>query len=133
MHPSDKETRLKALTRLAIATREKVEPQTFAVYLDDTQSIATSVLAEACHRLEKSATWFPKVAEVLEACSTVVKERKLREEWSRPRLNPPADEPSPERKMQWLQTLREICTRRAMPSVDVSDDRTDGRTLRRVK
>lgn len=66
--PQDRDLRLKALSRLAIATREKVEVQTFAVYLDDLKPFPTLAVERACRRLESTVTWFPKVAELVEAC-----------------------------------------------------------------
>ncbi len=129
---NDKEQRVKALTRLGVATREKLEPQTFAVYLDDTAWIETKAFVEACRRLETIAQWFPKVAELMEMCRLVAKEYQLRAEADRPRLSAPP-EPSPERIREHMANIKAACFGRAksMPSADVPS--VDGRTLRRVK
>jgi hypothetical protein len=105
---SDKEQRVQALTRLAIATREKAEPQTFAVYLDDTSRVSTHVLLEACRRLEKSSTWFPKVAELLEQCNLVAKEHQIRAELNRPRLREASYEASEEKKAQFREQWKAL-------------------------
>lgn len=105
---SDAERRLEAITRLAVATRERAEPQTFQVYLENTAKVATDVLIEAGRRLEKSATWFPKVSELLETCNAVAREQRIRYELSRPRLKPPP-ELTPEQKAKYLEAIRKAC------------------------
>jgi hypothetical protein len=105
---NDRELRVRALTQLAIATREKLEPQTIATYLDDVARVSTPILVAACERLRKSAEWFPKVRELLDACQAVAHERKMREELNRPRLNPPP-EPTAEQKAIYLQRIKDAC------------------------
>lgn len=129
---TDKEARLKAMTRLALATREKVEPQTFAVYLDDVQRVETAVLIDACRRLEKSSEWFPKVKELLDMCNVVAKERQIREEMNRPRLSA-AQTPDPDRVAMWMEKIRASCRGKRMPSAEVPNERDGGRTMRSVK
>lgn len=94
--------------------REKVEKPTYAVYLDDTATIETRILVEACHRLEKSGQWFPKVSELLEACRLVAKEEQIRREANRKRL-PAPDEPDATRKAMWMAKIRAICQGKRMP------------------
>jgi hypothetical protein len=86
MSPQDRDTRMKAFSRLAIATREKMDPQAFAVYLDDTRGFTTEAVLRACRHLEHSLQWFPKVSELREACA--FQEQRLREarEQRRPKL-----------------------------------------------
>lgn len=105
---TDRERRFGALARLAAATREKVEKETYAVYLDDTKHIAVDVLELAAHRLEKSSNWFPKVAELIDACNYVLRERQIRDEQNRPRLMPD-DTPSPERMAELMAKIRAAC------------------------
>jgi hypothetical protein len=108
----DKAERLKTLTELAIATREKVERQTFDVYLDDTAQVPTWALVDACYRLRKSAEWFPKVKELLDACSTVLREREIRNQAKR---LPPADECDPLRAKEWLEKIKIASQGHRMP------------------
>ena len=105
---TDRERRFGALARLAAATREKVEKETYAVYLDDTKHIAVDVLELAAHRLEKSSTWFPKVAELIAMCNVVLTEQRVRREQQQPRLAP-TDTPSPERMAELMAKIRAAC------------------------
>lgn len=72
----DLKIRRAALTRLAIATRERLpESQEdrhalFRVYLDDLDTFSTDTFVRACRRLE-TMTWFPKKGELKEACQAV--------------------------------------------------------------
>lgn len=108
MATSDADRRLQSLIRLAWATRTKLEKEEFVVYLDDVTGIQTDVLVEACRRLEKSATWFPKVSELLETCNAVAREQRIRYELSRPRLKPPP-ELTPEQKAKYLAAIKRAC------------------------
>lgn len=78
--PDQKRARLEALTKLAIATREKVERETFAVYLESLSGWSTAILVEACRRLQTASQWFPKVAEIVESCRVVEREKQIRED-----------------------------------------------------
>lgn len=111
----DKEQRNSALTRLGIATRDKLDTEARLVYLEDTQRIDTAVFVEACRRLEKAAQFFPKVAELIAACDVVAKEIRIREEQLRPRLAAP-DEPDDARKAMWMAKIRAACQGKRMPS-----------------
>jgi hypothetical protein len=112
--PDDKRIRLEALTKLAIATREKAEPQTFAVYLEDLAAWRTSTLVEACRRLRLTAQWFPKVAEIAEACRAVAREAELRADARR--LKPAEFVPVPaERVEEFKRQIRVAIGRKGMP------------------
>lgn len=128
----DLETRLHALDRLAIATRERCDKETKAVYLDDTAGIETAVLVEACRRLERSSSWFPKMKELLEHCEVVAREQRIRRELQSPRLRD-LPTPDPERQRMWLEKIREAALGKRMPSVEVPNEHDGERTLRRVK
>ena len=99
----DKEARIQALERLSVATREKVEPQTYALYLEDTVLIPTRYFVEACGRLEKSSAWFPKLKELIDECSTVA--RWHQDQQALKRL-PPADECDQARAQMWLEKIK---------------------------
>jgi hypothetical protein len=77
----DEAERRAALTRLAVATRERLpESRTerdafFRVYLDDTERFPTSTFTLACRRLEMSLDWFPKKHELVEACAAVARHK----------------------------------------------------------
>lgn len=114
MTPEDKRLRLAALTRLALATREKAEPQVFQVYLEALSGWSADTLTEACRRLQTSATWFPKVAEISEACTTVANERHQRDEQRRLSAHLP-DPISPERHAEIMAQFRAVLKRKVMP------------------
>lgn len=111
MTPESKQARVNALTRLALATREKVEPAVYVVYVEDTQHFGTVVFVEACRRLEKSVAWFPKVAELVEQCRIVNQE--YLDQTAKPRqLTEP--ELSPQKKAEIMARFREVIGRKAM-------------------
>lgn len=86
----DKTRRIAALSRLAIATREKMEPAAFVVYIEDTQRFSTVVLERACRHLAATSSWFPKVAELMEACQVVSRQlSEDRDQVRRRALRPP--------------------------------------------
>jgi len=82
--------RTTALTRLAVATREKIDPAVYVLYVEDTSSYPTDVVVTACRRLETRVTWFPKVAELLDECRIVAaRQQEDREAVARLKLRPP--------------------------------------------
>lgn len=74
-------TRRAALTRLAVATRERLPEEKrdrdafFHVYLDGLDKFATSTFVEACRRLETKLDWFPKKHELLEECRAIAQRK----------------------------------------------------------
>lgn len=116
MSADDRKIRLEALTRLALATREKPEPQTYVVYLENTVRVRTDVLIEACRRLEKSSTWFPKVAELLAECDLIAK--RYREQQEQKQLVPANFVPaSPEKVEAVKQMLKSLSRKKRMSPV----------------
>jgi hypothetical protein len=109
-----REARLKALTRLALATREKVEPSVYVIYLEDTAAFSTGVMTEACQRLERSSAWFPKVAELIEECRLVAQQQQERREQAerQKRIMPPP--PRPEFMADVMQRLRQLARKKSM-------------------
>lgn len=113
MTPDEKRARLSALTKLALATREKAEPEVFRVYLEALAGWSTEVLAEACTRLQRTAQWFPKVAEIVEACNTIHRERQQRLEQKR--LGAPVPAPiSPEQHAEIMAKFRAVLKGKAL-------------------
>jgi len=105
--------KIAALTRLALATREKVDRETYVLYLEAVSRYSVSVVSEACRRLEDTARWFPKKAELMEECALVAaRHQERQEERARALLMPP--EPSPERKQEFLRKLRELIASKSM-------------------
>ena len=119
-NPTDVSRRKAALTRLAVAMRERL-PETkserdayFHVYLDGLERFSTDTFERACRRLETSMTWFPKKAELYEACVTVA---KYMVERGKPRLAlTDGDKPvSPERWSRFRQDVDALVQRKRMP------------------
>jgi hypothetical protein len=105
--------KLTALTRLALATREKVDRETFVLYLEAVQAFSPALVTEACRRLEDAMKWFPKKAELLEECGRVaMRDRERREDRERKRL-PPAPL-SPERHAEIMARFRDVLRSKAM-------------------
>lgn len=93
MDSSQQERRLTALTRLAIATREKCDRATYLLYLEHVQRFSTEVVIAACRRLESSSEWFPKVAQLVEECRVVARHKAEQQEQHKRRMLdiPPVD------------------------------------------
>jgi len=109
----DKAIRLESLTRLAIATREKIDRATYVLYLEDTADYSTAAMTMACRRLEHSSKWFPKVGELREECSVVAtRMAEDAEAKHRKALMPPPI--SDEKWDEIRRRLQEIIGRRSM-------------------
>lgn len=118
-----RDARLTALGRLALATREFPPLVTkrdelamqafFQIYLEDTASFPTNVVVEACRWLEINQAWFPKVAELVEACRTVGRRQQERRESVTRRLleSPPV---APESLAEFKAKIRAIAQRKVM-------------------
>lgn len=107
-----KEQRLKALTRLALATREKVDAATYVLYVEATAGFQSAVVVDACHRLETSVSWFPKLAELVDECRIVAKRRQEEQEEARRSLpQAPADAA---RLAKFLEELKAVARKKVM-------------------
>ena len=82
----ERKARASAIGRLAVATRERVEPALFEVYVESTSAVPVEVLVRACDRLSRTSQWFPKVAEILEDCRAVARADQERREATQRRL-----------------------------------------------
>ncbi len=60
--------RAAALMRLAVATREKLDAGVYDVYLSHLALFRADTVIAACRELERTAQWFPKVAELEREC-----------------------------------------------------------------
>jgi hypothetical protein len=68
-----------SLTRLQIATRSpKLEPEEFVIFSEHTQGFDIEDVEDACASLERTATWMPKVSELLNACRESRRRREYR-------------------------------------------------------
>jgi hypothetical protein len=115
MTADEARARTNCFTRLAIATREKVEPATTAVYLESTAGWSLETLRVACHQLEMRSAWFPKVAEINEACHAAVKQREA----LRPQKSFPSHEDAPvseARRVELLRSLADLVKRKDWPT-----------------
>lgn len=110
---TSREQRVTTLTRLALATREKVETAVYVVYVEDTAHISLPVFQMACRRLEHSSKWFPKVAELLEECGTVARHLQEQED-GRKRFMLSEPPVSPEKIRTFRQAVAERLQRMRM-------------------
>jgi hypothetical protein len=113
MTADETRARRNLITRLAIATREKIVKETVDVYVDGTAGIRLVTLDRVCHELERTSKWFPPVAEIVERC--VGRERvEAGQRDTQKRLNaePPVSE---ERQRELWQRLRHIVRTHSFP------------------
>ena len=110
----EKRQKLQALTKLAIATREKAEPQTFVVYLEGLEFFDAPTVATACANLIGRATWFPKVAELVEECRAILRVQAERNAERRRLSAPPPVPISPERHAEIMARFRAILHEKGM-------------------
>lgn len=109
-----REQRVKALTRLALATREKMEAASYVIYVEDTAWFSTDVLTEACRRLETSSAWFPKVSELIEECRMVAQRKQ--EQRGQKLLRAPIPDPvSPEKMQEFMAQIRRLTRSKSFP------------------
>lgn len=110
---SAKAQRLESLTRLALATREKVTRDVYVLYLEDTADFSTDVVLSACRRLEHSASWFPKVAELRAECLAVARQKA--EQLAQKRLNLLTEpQVSPEKLAKFKAAVQALINRKGM-------------------
>ena len=103
--------RIAALFRLALATDSVVSDDKAAIYIENTEGFDDDTFVAACRSLEKSATWFPKCAELRAACAACQPKDK-------PIQRPLVTPMSQERAEYWLEKIRVsagIAKRRVKP------------------
>lgn len=116
---TDRDFKLAALTRLAIATRERLPEDKrerdamFHIYLDGMDVYSVDTFVRACKHLEVAQSWFPKKHELVEACQSIVKQKR---DADRPRLALPAgqSEVNPAKLADFRHRVRELIQRKAM-------------------
>lgn len=91
--------RTQALERLALATDSALSDDKIALYIENTTGFSDDTFVKACRALELTATWFPKCAELREAC---IAARPAEMPIQRPDFTPL----SPERAAYWLGEIR---------------------------
>lgn len=111
MTPQERLQRAEIIGRLAVATREKLERQTLDVYIEALQGWSVETLRSACMRLQTSATWFPKVAEINDTCNVVRQHEVERKQARQLSSGTPAD---PERLSQFLADVKAEVARKSM-------------------
>lgn len=122
MTPKDRAVRQAALTRLAVATRERL-PETredreafFSVYLSDLEGYSAETFVRACRHLETAVSWFPKKHELAEACRSIARQQADARKPSLALL--PGDRPvDPEKLMRFKEAVAEAIASKAMDTI----------------
>lgn len=112
---TDRDRAEAALSKLAVATREKMDPVLLQVYLDDPRVKFYSIkdIEAACHALMGTATWFPKLAEFLEALRAQARKRIE----AMPKLGPPELPPTTKEEATRILEKLYAATGRKRPQV----------------
>lgn len=114
-----------ALMELAAATRDQsIDAGVMRVYMPHLDDYTADEVVRACANLEREADWFPKVKELLWACS------KARRQFQDARMAEIAATmprqieapPSPERHAAMMARLKATAYGHRMPHAEVSDD-----------
>lgn len=123
--PIEEQARIsKAMSVLAIATRDTtIDAGVKRVYMPHLDGYTVEEVERACAMLETESAWFPKVKELLAACSKSRRKFQDEADAARPRvpaLTGPA--PDPERHAEWMRKLRATAYAKRMPPVEVHDE-----------
>lgn len=114
-----------AIVRLAAATRDHtIDDKVIGVYMPHLDDYTADEVVRACANLEREADWFPKVKELLWACS------KARRQFQDARMAEIAATmprqieapPSPERHAAMMARLKATAYGHRMPHAEVPDD-----------
>jgi hypothetical protein len=113
------------LMELAAATRDhSIDAGVLRVYMPHLDGYTASEVVDACALLERESDWFPKVAELLRACSRA---RRIRQDRraselaaSTPKLIEPP--PNPERVKEIMAKLKATAYQHRMPHAEASHD-----------
>jgi len=108
----------KALARLGIARRERLDKADYEVYVSGLQAFPSAIVRRACERLQHGPApefgpRFPTLATVLGTCHAIAEEQRLRRELTLPAH--PEEQASPERLAQLLEDIRAEIRRHEMP------------------
>lgn len=110
----DRERRMSALTALALAVKEKVEPATYVLYVGDTQRFPAQVLEIACERLRRSREWWPKLSDVIDECQLVARQQAERVDAQRRRSQLPESPIDAEKLARFKDDVARLVQRRRM-------------------
>lgn len=107
-----------ALVRLAAATRDtSIDDKVIRVYMPHLEAYSADEIVDACFALERESEWFPKVKDLLAACS---RERRRRQDlvWEqRLALRTPLPPIDPDRQAELMALIRATCRVKAFPKV----------------
>jgi len=121
----DKAIVAQALLELAAATRDQsIDAAVLRVYMPHLDRYTASEVVDACLLMEQESTWFPKVAELLTACSRARRHQQDAQAAAIAATAPKVLEgppPDPERHATWMAKLRATAYRHRMPTVEVRD------------
>ena len=114
-----------AIVRLAAATRDHtIDDKVIGVYMPHLDGYTADEVILACGTLEAEVEYFPKVKELLWACSKA--RRKFQDEAAEQRastapryLNAP---PNPERHAELMAKIRQTCRIHKMPNIEAPDE-----------
>ncbi len=108
-----------ALERLASATQTRTDDAawlgTLRVYVENLERYSADIVTAACRKLETTATWMPKVAEILDQCRQI---HRTQAPQAPVRLDPQPD-PTPEQlamRDNFLAELRAMIATKRMPN-----------------
>ena len=105
--------RATALLRLAVATREKLDAGVYDVYLSHLATFRPETVTAACRELERTAQWFPKVAELVKECKRQEAVARANDRLLMALSLPPVEEPAPDlsRRDSFLAMVRKAIGR----------------------
>lgn len=114
-----------ALVRLAAATRDtSIDDKVISVYMPHLDKYDVDEIVDACVVLEREAEWFPKVKELLEACSQARRRKQdaaltIQRELTGAPYYAPID---PQRLSELMARVKALGRSKAMPKVEVAND-----------
>lgn len=121
---AEQEAISRAMTLLAIATRDTtIDAGVMRVYMPHLDGYTAGEVVLACGNLEREADWFPKVKELLWACSKARRQfqdaRIAEISATMPRHS--IGVPDPERHAEFMAKLKATAYRHKMPPTQVPD------------
>lgn len=113
----------KALVELAAATRDTtIDAGVIRVYMPHLDRFDADEVVSACQALEAESDWFPKVKELLWACSKAKRRKQDAAAAARAALALPMPTPDPERVQELMARIRATCRVKRMPVTEARDE-----------